>query len=72
MVICLWFFGYMITVDFSNAFNIVNRSTLLREAMARYPNISLWVEFLYGQTKRLCLKDGHIMSSIGVQQGDSL
>jgi len=62
----------MLTVDFSNAFNLVDRSALLREVRLRCPSISLWVEFLYGQAARLYLGDGHIMSAAGVQQGDPL
>ena len=62
----------MLTVDFSIAFNLVNRSALQREARLRCPSISLWVEFLYGQTTRLYLGDGHIMSATRVQQGDPL
>ena len=38
----------------------------------RCSSISLWVEFLYGQTSRLYFRDGHVMSSTGVQQGVSL
>jgi hypothetical protein len=62
----------MLTVDFSNAFNLVDRSTLLLEVRLRCPSISLWVEFLYGQAARLYVGDGHIMSATGVQQGDPL
>ncbi|XP_022042194.1 uncharacterized protein LOC110944857 [Helianthus annuus] len=62
----------MLTVDFSNAFNQVDRSALLREVRMRCPSISLWVEFLYGQPARLYLGDGHIWSTTGVQQGDPL
>jgi len=62
----------MLTVDFSNAFNLVDRSALLREVRFRCPSISLWVEFLYGQATRLYLGDGHIMYATGVQQGDPL
>jgi hypothetical protein len=38
----------------------------------RYPSISLWVEFLYGQAARLYLGDEHIMAAARVQQGDPL
>ena len=62
----------MLTVDFSNAFNLVDRTVLLREVRARCPSISLWVEFLYGKAGRLYLGDGHIWSATGVQQGDPL
>ncbi|PNX98421.1 40S ribosomal protein s10-like [Trifolium pratense] len=37
----------MLTVDFSNAFNMIDRSTLLQEVRVECPSISLWVEFLY-------------------------
>ncbi|GJV06054.1 hypothetical protein Tco_1343710 [Tanacetum coccineum] len=40
----------MLTVDFSNAFNLVDRTTLLHEVRIRCPSISLWVDFLYGQS----------------------
>ena len=62
----------MLTVDFSNAFNLVDRSALLHEVRMRRPSISLWVEFLYGHAARLYLGDKNIWSTIGVQQGDPL
>jgi hypothetical protein len=62
----------MLTVDFANAFNMVDRSALLHEVRVRCPSISLWVEFLYGQEARLYLGDEHIMSATEVQQGDPL
>ncbi|PNX66725.1 protein RIC1, partial [Trifolium pratense] len=62
----------MLTVDFSNAFNMVDRSALLQEVRVRCPSISLRVEFLYGHAARLYLGDGHIMATAGVQQGDPL
>jgi hypothetical protein len=66
--------GYlaMLTVDFSNAFNMVDRSALLQEVRVRCPSISLWVEFLYGHAAKFYLGDGHIMAAAGVQQGDPL
>ncbi|KAK9056951.1 hypothetical protein SSX86_024316 [Deinandra increscens subsp. villosa] len=62
----------MLTVDFSNAFNLVDRSSLLQEVRVRCPSISSWVEFLYGQPARLYLGDNYIWSTTGVQQGDPL
>ncbi|GKB32178.1 hypothetical protein Tco_0871579 [Tanacetum coccineum] len=44
----------MLTVYFSNAFNLVDRTTLLHEVRTRCPSISLWVDFLYGQSARDC------------------
>ncbi|GJV83123.1 putative reverse transcriptase domain-containing protein [Tanacetum coccineum] len=62
----------MLTGDFSNAFNLVDRTTLLHEVQTRCPSISLWVDFLYGQSARLYVGDDHIWSTIGVQQRDPL
>ncbi|GJW29230.1 putative reverse transcriptase domain-containing protein [Tanacetum coccineum] len=62
----------MLTVDFSNAFNLVDTSALPYEVRVRCPTISLWVDFLYGQTTRLYIGDTHIWSATGVQQGDPL
>ncbi|GJW90618.1 putative reverse transcriptase domain-containing protein [Tanacetum coccineum] len=62
----------MLTVDFLNAFNLVDRSALLHEVRVRCPSISLWVDFLYGQATRLYIGDTHIWSATGVQQGDPL
>ncbi|GJS40576.1 putative reverse transcriptase domain-containing protein [Tanacetum coccineum] len=62
----------MLTVDLSNAFNLVDRSALLYEVRVRCPSISLWVDFLYGQATRLYIGDTHIWSATRVQQGDPL
>ncbi|GJZ96550.1 putative reverse transcriptase domain-containing protein [Tanacetum coccineum] len=62
----------MLTVDFSNAFNLVDRSALLHEVRVKCPSISLWVDFLYGQASRLYIGDTHIWSATRVQQGDPL
>ncbi|GJR72939.1 putative reverse transcriptase domain-containing protein [Tanacetum coccineum] len=62
----------MLTVDFSNAFNLVDQTTLLHEVQTRCPSISLWVDFLYGQSARLYVGDDHICSTTRVQQGDPL
>ncbi|GKB27122.1 hypothetical protein Tco_0866523 [Tanacetum coccineum] len=44
----------ILTVDFSNAFNLVDQTTLLNNVQTRCPSISLWVDFLYGQSARDC------------------
>ncbi|GJW80500.1 putative reverse transcriptase domain-containing protein, partial [Tanacetum coccineum] len=62
----------MLTVDFSNAFNLVDRLALLHEVRVRCPSISLWVDFLYGQASRLYIGDTHISSASRVQQGNPL
>ncbi|GKD98219.1 putative reverse transcriptase domain-containing protein [Tanacetum coccineum] len=62
----------MLTMYFSNAFNLVDRSALLHEVRVSCPSISLWVDFLYGQSARLYIGDTHILSATEVQQGDPL
>ncbi|XP_076928462.1 uncharacterized protein LOC143592430 [Bidens hawaiensis] len=62
----------MLTVDFFNAFNLVDRTSLLHEVRSRCPSISLWVDFLYGQSARLYVGDAYIRSTTGVQQGEPL
>nr|GEW25713.1 auxilin-like protein [Tanacetum cinerariifolium] len=42
----------MLTVDFSNAFNLVDRTTLLHEVRTRCTSISLWMDSLYRQSAR--------------------
>jgi len=62
----------MLTVDFSNPFNLVDITVLLREVRERCPAISFWVDFLYGQATRLYIGDDIIWSATGVQQGGPL
>ncbi|XP_076950775.1 putative WRKY transcription factor 39 [Bidens hawaiensis] len=62
----------MLTVDFSNAFNEVDRTTLLREVSCICPSIFPWVQFLYARSARLYVGDTHIGAFTGVQQGDPL
>ncbi|GKF33257.1 hypothetical protein Tco_0106457 [Tanacetum coccineum] len=59
----------MLTGDFSNAFNLVDQTTLLHEVQTRCLSITLWVDFLYGQSARLYVGDDHIWSTTRVQQG---
>ena len=60
----------MMTVDFSNAFNLVDRSALLHEVKKMCPSISLCMNFLYEQAARLYIGAQHIWSATRVQQGD--
>nr|GEX39438.1 putative reverse transcriptase domain-containing protein [Tanacetum cinerariifolium] len=62
----------MLTMDLSNAFNLMDRSALLHEVWVMCPSISLWVDFLYGHASRLYIGDTHIWSATVVQQGDPL
>lgn len=62
----------MLLIDFSNAFNLVDRSTLIKEVRAHCPSIARWVEFCYSTPARLYYNDNILSSATGVQQGDPL
>ncbi|KAL7604401.1 hypothetical protein Lser_V15G18887 [Lactuca serriola] len=62
----------ILTVDFSNSFNLVDRPSLLLDVKLRVPSISWWVVFLYGQAIRLNLGDRYIWLTTGVHQEDPL
>ena len=60
-------------IDFTNAFNTVERSAIA-EAVDRYfPHLKTWFELCYGRSSLLLVKDQRpIRSERGVQQGDPL
>lgn len=62
----------MMLIDFSNAFNLVDRTTLIGEVWTHCPDIARWVEFCYSQPARLYYNDSILFSTQGVQQGDPL
>ncbi|XP_026456690.1 uncharacterized protein LOC113357496 [Papaver somniferum] len=62
----------MLLIDFSNPFNLVDRSTMINEVRKHCPSISRWVEFCYSTPARLYYNDSVLSSSQGVQQGDPL
>jgi len=61
----------MLKVDFSNAFNMVDRTEMLAQVYEKLPGLFRWVEYCYSQPAHLF---GSIMlqSMAGVQQGDPL
>ena len=59
-------------LDFSNAFNCVDRSILFRDVRSRFPALSRWLEYCYGTPSNLLFGDFSILSCSGVQQGDPL
>ncbi|KAL8167526.1 hypothetical protein V2J09_009025 [Rumex salicifolius] len=61
----------MLMVDFSNDFNLIDRSTMLSEVRHRCPSLSLWVEFCYARPARLYYDEAIWLSCQGVQQCDS-
>ena len=63
---------WTVLVDFSNAFNCIDRSKMFEEMRARIPSLALWMEYCYGGQPFLHLGDTIIRSCCGVQQGDPL
>lgn len=59
----------MMLIDFSNAFNLVNRTVLINEVRSKCPSISRWIEFCYSKPARLYYNDAVLSSAQGVQQG---
>ena len=62
----------MLKVDFSNAFNVVDRTEMLKQVHERVPGIYKWAEYCYSQPAHLFLGDMLLASMAGVQQGDPL
>ena len=63
---------WTLLIDFSNAFNTIDRSSMFQEIRARIPSLSSWLECCYGGRPHLHLEDKYISSCSGVQQGDPL
>ena len=59
-------------LDFSNAFNSINREAKFVVFRRFLPGLSAWVESCYTQQPLLLLGDNSIRSCCGVQQGDPL
>ncbi|XP_026404939.1 uncharacterized protein LOC113300025 isoform X1 [Papaver somniferum] len=57
---------------FSNAFNLVDMSRIIKEVRTHCPNIYHWVEFCYAKPARLYYLDSILSSAKGVHQGDPL
>lgn len=62
----------MLLIDFTNAFNLVDRTALVKDVHARCQRISRWVEFCYSTPARLYYQESVLSSAKGVQQGDPL
>ena len=63
---------WSILLDFSNAFNNINREAMFVEFRRRLPGLSAWMEFCYSGQPLLHLGKDTIHSCCGVQQGDPL
>ena len=59
-------------VDFSNAFNSVDRSAFLEQCRNELPGLSRWAEWCYKQPSQLLFGSSTFSSEVGVQQGDPI
>ena len=59
-------------VDFSNAFNSVNRAQVLAAVEEHFPELARWCHFCYGRHTVLQFGRWQVSSQRGVQQGDPL
>ena len=59
-------------IDFTNAFNSVDRQTFLEQCRHQFPGLSRWAEWCYAQPSKLYFGSETISSEKGVQQGDPL
>ena len=62
----------MALIDFTNAFNEVNRSTMLTMVREKLPSLFPWVYFCYSIAAPLFVQSETIHATTGVQQGDPL
>ena len=62
----------LVKIDFTNAFNSVDRQTFLQECRHQFPGLSRWAEWCYAQPSTLYFGPETISSEKGVQQGDPI
>ena len=62
----------MVSLDFQNAFNMVDRSSLIAEAIRLVPDIAAYTVAAYGTPSTLRYGDKEVVSRAGVHQGDPL
>ena len=63
---------WTLLLDFSNAFNSIDRESMFVEFRHRIPGLSAWMEYCYSGQPLLHLGKHTIHSCCGVQQGDPL
>ena len=63
---------WTLLLDFTNAFNSINRQTMFGEFRRHLPGLSAWMESCYSGQPLLLLGKDIIHSCCGVQQGDPL
>lgn len=63
---------WTLMLDFTNAFNSIDRGRMFEEIRNRIPSLTPWIECCYGAQPILHLGNDQILSCCGVQQGDPL
>ena len=63
---------WVLLLDFTNAFNTINRNSMFEEFRAHIPGLSAWMESCFSSQPFLHLGSDTILSCCGVQQGDPL
>ena len=63
---------WVLLLDFTNAFNTINRNSMFEEFRAHIPGLSAWIESCYSGQPFLHLGSDTILNSCRVQQGDPL
>ena len=62
----------LIKLDFSNAFNCIDREKVLQRTLAHFPQLARWAQWCYGRHSNLVFGSYTLNSECGVQQGDPL
>jgi hypothetical protein len=62
----------LLKIDFSNAFNTVDRDTVLSQVRSKFPAIARWATWCYAKPAKLVFGNQTVTSAAGVQQGDPL
>jgi hypothetical protein len=63
---------WILQVDYTNAFNTMDRSHIIKEVREHAPGLSAFVEWSYGGHTPLFFGEHLILSEAGLQQGDPL
>ena len=62
----------LVKIDFTNAFNSVDRQSFLEQCRHQFPGLSRWAEWCYAQPSKLYFGSEILSSEKGVQQGDPI
>ena len=62
----------VMTIDFHNAFNSLDRNALLAACRRDFPTLAAWASWCYSVPSRLLYNERVVSSTAGVQQGDNL